>query len=150
VKASYPTSNYGFRDLLQVDGKSVKTVYMKFDLRAVSEASAAVLRLNVTDPSNGVQYIHEAEHNQWSEEGLTYNSQPGIAGLITTINGAARGGLSIDLTDFILARLGRVITLVFSSSDENGLYFESRESLAPPELTLYHRREPLPPTELEP
>lgn len=138
VKASYPTSNYGLRDVLQIDGNSVKTTYMKFDLGAVSEVSAAVLRINVTDPSSGVQYIHEAAHNQWSEAGLTYNSQPGMAGLITTINSADRGGLSIDLTDFIRARLGGVVTLVLSSSDKNGLYFESRESTAPPELELYH------------
>ena len=137
VKASYPTSNYGLRNVLQVDGKSVKTVYMKFDLGAVLEVSAAVLRINVTDPSNGIQYIHEAVHNQWSEKGLNYNNQPGIAGLITTINGADTSGLSVDLTDFIRARLGRVVTLVLSSSDKNGLYFESRESAAPPELELY-------------
>jgi hypothetical protein len=137
VKASYPTSNYGLRNVLQVDGNSVKTTYMTFDLDAVSQVSAAVLRINVVDPSSGVQYIHEAAHNQWSEAGLTYNNQPGIAGLITTLNGAATGELLIDLTDFIRDRLGRVVTLVLSSSDKNGLYFESRESAAPPELELY-------------
>jgi hypothetical protein len=137
VKASYPTSNYGLRDILQVDGKSKKTVYMKFDLSTVSRVSAAVLRVNVTDPSNGVQYIHEATHNQWSEDELTYNNQPGISSQITTINGANRGELSIDLTDFIREQLGRTITLVLSSSNKNGLYFESRETTTPPELELY-------------
>jgi hypothetical protein len=138
VKANYPTSNYGRRDTLQVDGRSVKTAYMKFDLSEVSEVSRAVLRVNVTDPSSGVQRIHEAAHNQWSENDLTYNNQPGTSSLVTTINGASRGGLSIDLTEFIRDRLGRIITIVLSSSDRNGLYFESREATTPPKLELYH------------
>jgi predicted esterase len=137
VKANYPTSNYGFRNVLQVDGRSLKTTYMAFDLRGVSEVDQAVLRVQVTDPSRGVQYIHEAAHNQWSEAGLTYRNRPGSASLVTTINGGDRGELAIDLTDFVRARLGGVITLVLSSSNRDGLYFESRESASPPELTLY-------------
>jgi predicted esterase len=137
VKAKYPTSNYGYRSTLQVDGRSLKTTYMAFDLGGVSTVGRAVLRINVTDPSGGAQYIHEAVHNQWSEIGLTYTNRPGIASLIATMRGGDRGELSIDLTDFIRDRMGRSITLVLSSSDRDGLYFESRESASPPELTLY-------------
>jgi hypothetical protein len=137
VKAKYPTSNYGYRNVLQVDGSSLKTTYMAFDLRGVSEVGKALLRVNVTDPSKGVQYIHEAAHSQWSEAGLTYNSRSGIESLIATMYGGDRGELSIDLTDFIRDRKGRIITLVLSSPDRDGLYFESRESASPPELVIY-------------
>jgi predicted esterase len=137
VKANYPTTNYGFRDILQVDGHSEKTTYMAFDLRGVSEAGKAVLRVNVTDPSGGIQYIHDAQDHQWREGGLTYRNRPGIAGLIATMHGGARGELTIDLTDYIRHRMGRVITLVLSSPDRNGLYLQSRESSAPPRLTIY-------------
>jgi pimeloyl-ACP methyl ester carboxylesterase len=138
VKASYQSSNYGLRSILQVDGDSLKTTYMQFDLRSLARVDTAVLRLEVTDPSNGVQYIHEAKNNDWSESDITFSKQPGIANLITTINGSATGDLSIDLSEFIRSRLGKVITLVFSSSDANGLYFKSGESASPPALELYH------------
>jgi predicted esterase len=137
VKARYPTSNYGYRTRLQVDGSSLKTTYMAFDLRGVSGVGQAVLTVRVTDPSRGVQHIHEAAHSQWSEAGLTYRNRPGLAGLIATLHGGGRGDVSIDLTDFIRDRTGRIITLVLSSPDRDGLYFESRESESPPQLTLY-------------
>jgi hypothetical protein len=137
VKASYPTSNYGSRETLQVDGNSVKTTYLEFDLRSATEVASAVLRIHVTDPSSGVMSVHEAAHNRWTETRLTYSNQPGIAGRITTIDGAGTGWLSIDLTDYVRDRLGRVVTLVLRTSDSNGLYFESRESAAPPRLELY-------------
>jgi hypothetical protein len=137
VKARYPTTNYGHRNVLQVDGRSLKTTYMEFDLRGISEVGRAVLGVNVTDPSRGVQYIHEAAPGQWSEADLTYHNRPGTASLITTMNGSVRGRFSIDLTDFIRTRMGRVITLVLSSSNRDGLYFASKESSSPPELALY-------------
>jgi pimeloyl-ACP methyl ester carboxylesterase len=138
VKASYPKSNYGLRTTLQVDGKSVKTTYMKFNLRDVTKVGAAVLRIKVTDPSSGKQLIHEGKHNQWSESNLTYQNQPGAGNLVTTVKGGSTGWVSIDLTEFVRSRLGRKeITLVLSSSDPNGLYFKSRETQEPPELELY-------------
>ncbi|MES9942365.1 MAG: DNRLRE domain-containing protein [Candidatus Thiodiazotropha sp. 6PLUC2] len=138
VKANYPNSNYGLRDTLQVDGQSEKTTYIQFDLRGVTEVGAAILRVDVTDPSSGLQLLHEANGNQWSETGLTFSNQPGVADLIATVNGSHSGDLSIDLSDFIHARMGEIVTLVFSSSNANGLYFKSRESTSPPTLELYH------------
>jgi hypothetical protein len=137
VKENYPNSNYGLRKNLQVDGNSLKTTYMQFDLRRVTQVGAAILRLDVTDPSSGEQSIHEAIHDDWSETGLTFSNQPGIENLITTLDGAGTGEWSIDLTDFVRSRLGNTVTLVFSSSDANGLYFGSRESESPPVLELY-------------
>jgi hypothetical protein len=137
VKANYPNSNYGLRDILQVDGQSLKTTYLQFDLRSVTKIDAAILRVDVTDPSSGLQSIHEAKSNLWSETGLTYNNQPGIADLITTLNGSGTGELSIDLSNFIHSRLGQIITLVLSSTNADGLYFSSRESSSPPILELY-------------
>jgi poly(3-hydroxybutyrate) depolymerase len=137
VKANYANSNYGLRDTLQVDGQSLKTTYLQFDLRNVANVNAAILRVDVSDPSSGQQSIHEANSNHWSETGLTFNNQPGIADLITTLNGSATGELSIDLSNFIQSRLGQVITVVLSTPDADGLYFKSRESSTPPILEVY-------------
>ncbi|MEJ2612365.1 MAG: DNRLRE domain-containing protein [Candidatus Thiodiazotropha sp.] len=137
IKANYPAVNYGNNRTLHVDGNSEKSTYIKFDLSEITDVKTAVLRLQVTDPSNGIQSISEAANNNWNEFSLTYNNQPGIAGQITEINDSSTGRLSIDLTDYIRDRLGRVITLILSSSDRDGLYFNSRESDTPPQLELY-------------
>jgi pimeloyl-ACP methyl ester carboxylesterase len=139
VKERYSTSNYGLSSTLKVDGRSKKTVFMQFDLQAVADVEAAILRVDVTDPSRGVQYVHEAAHNQWSETGLNYSNQPGVADLVTTIDGSDTGGLSVDLTDFVVDHAGEIVTLVFSSSDSDGLYFRSGETTTPPVLEIYTR-----------
>lgn len=138
VKANYPNSNYGLRNTLQADGHSLKIAYMQFDLRNITEVGAAILRLNVTDPSTGQQSIHQAATNDWQETTLTFNNQPGITNLITTLSGSATGVWSIDLSDFIRSHLGQRCTLVLSTSDADGLYFNSRESTSPPTLELFH------------
>jgi pimeloyl-ACP methyl ester carboxylesterase len=137
VKRSYPAQNYGQRTTLKIDGNSKKITYLQFDLRSYSKIAAAILQVEVTDPSNGVQAIHEANSENWSETTLTFNNQPGLKDLVTTIDGSAVGELNIDLTDFIRSKLGRMVTLVLSSSDANGLYIKSKESGSPPELVLY-------------
>jgi pimeloyl-ACP methyl ester carboxylesterase len=137
VKEKYSGSNYGLRSNLQVDGNSKKSAYIQFDLQSITSVETAILRLDVTDPSRGVQYIHEAAHNRWSETGLTYRTQPGVTNLISSIEGSGTGELLIDITDFVSTRLGEIITLVVSSSDSDGLYFKSAESDSPPLLEVY-------------
>jgi pimeloyl-ACP methyl ester carboxylesterase len=137
IKRSYPTRNYGQRTILQIDGDSKKVTYLQFDLRSTSNIDAAILQVEVTDPSSGVQAIHAANSENWSESTLTFNNQPGAKELITTIDGAAVGVLNVDLTDFMRSKLGGMATLVLSSSDANGLYIKSKESGSPPELVLY-------------
>ncbi len=137
IKKNYSTKNYGEQKTLQIDGNSKKVAYMQFDLRSFSKIDAAVLKLEVTDPSSGVQMIHEANSESWSETSLTYNNQPGTKSLITTAEGSAVGELTIDLTEFARSKLGGMVTLVMSSSDADGLYIKSKESDSPPELLLY-------------
>jgi poly(3-hydroxybutyrate) depolymerase len=137
IKENYSTKNYGERKTLQVDGNSKKVTYMQFDLRSFSGIDAAVLKLEVTDPSSGVQKIYEANSESWGETTLTYKNQPGTKRLITTVEGSAVGELTIDLTEFVRSKLGGLMTLVMSSSDANGLYIKSKESDSPPELLLY-------------
>jgi pimeloyl-ACP methyl ester carboxylesterase len=137
VKASYSRSNYGSRSKLQVDGNSKKSVYIQFDLQSVSSVEAAFLNVEVIDPSRGAQHVHEAVHNQWNETELNYRNQPGIADFVTSIEGSGIGELLIDITEFVTAHAGEVVTLVISSSDSDGLYFKSTESDSPPILELY-------------
>ena len=139
VKASYPNANYGGRDELQVDGNSVKTTYMQFDLQALQALSSAVLRLKITDPSHGIQYVKEVTSSNWDENTLTYNNRPLATTTITSFNGGHLGNwVSIDITDYVISMKGQVMSIALESADSNGLYFNSKESSDdPPELVIY-------------
>lgn len=139
VKARYPNSNYGARNVLQVDGNSVKTTYMQFDLRAIQAVGSAVLRLKIKDPSNGIQHVRAVADNTWDEDTLTYNNRPAATTNVASINGGANGSwVSIDITDYVVAKKGQVMSIALESQDSNGLYFNSKESRSdPPELVIH-------------
>ncbi len=139
VKARYPNSNYGARNVLQVDGNSVKTTYMQFDLSAIQAVDSAVLRLKIKDPSNGVQHVKAVEDNTWDEDSLTYNNRPAATTNIASLNGGANGNwVSIDMTDYVVGKKGQLMSIALESRDSDGLYFNSKESSdAPPELVIY-------------
>lgn len=138
VKANYPNSNYGVRDELQVDGNSEKTTYMQFDLQALQTLSRAILRLKITDQSRGIQYLKEVASNNWDENTLTYNNRPLTTNTITSFNGGNLGNwVTIDITDYVIAMKGQVMSIAFESPDSDGLYFSSKESSDNPELIIY-------------
>lgn len=139
VKASYPNSRYGARRTLQVDGSSLKATYMQFDLGSVQTMESAVLRLKITDPSNGVQQVRAVADNNWDEDTLTYNNRPSTSGSIASISGGANGSwVSIDLTDHVAAKKGKLMSIALVSTSSNGLYFNSKEaSKDRPALVIY-------------
>ena len=139
VKANYPRTNYGKRTELQVDGDSLKTTYMQFDLNAVKTLSSAVLRLKVTDGSRATQRIWEVASNDWDEDTLTYNNRPAATAKITSIDGGSRDSwVSIDITGYVAAHKGQVISIALESTDGNGLYFKSKEAGTDvPQLVVY-------------
>ena len=152
VKASYPNSNYGARNELQVDGRSVKTTYMQFDLQAIQDLNRAVLRLRITDPSDGVQYVNEVVNNNWNENTLTYNNRPSTTTNITSFNGGELGSwVSIDITDHVIAMKGQTMSIAIESPDSDGLYFNSKEaSEYPPELIIFDAiAPPIPPPSVQ-
>ena len=139
VKARYPRSNYGARKVLQVDGNSVKTTYMQFDLRAIKAVDSAILRLKIKDPSNGIQRVRAVANNTWDEDTLTYKNRPASTTNLASFNGGAKGSwVSIDITDYVVAKKGKMMSIALESKDSDGLYFNSKESTnAPPELVIY-------------
>lgn len=140
VKANYPNSNYGYRDKLQVDGNSVKTTYMQFNLQSVTTVDRAVLRLKISDPSDAIQNVREVTSNNWDEDTLTYNNRPAATSIITTINGAGSGSwISINISDYVKAKKGTVMSLALDSLGSDGLSFGSKESSgAQPELVIHN------------
>ena len=138
VKARYPYSNYGRRKELQADGNSLKITYMQFDLRAIQSVNSAILKVKVTDPSDGVQNIKDVVGNNWNEATLTYSNRPAVAAKIATVKGGRTGGwLSIDITGHVAGKTGQIMSIAFDTLDSDGLYFNAKEaSDGGPELVI--------------
>lgn len=103
-----------------------RVTYLKFDLTGVTVApTSAKLNLYVTSasvPKNATQntQINYIPDNTWTESGITWNTAPGLnrtnvtsTGTLITTKAIATtpGPISIDLTGFVAAHLGQVVTL---------------------------------------
>jgi len=86
--------------------------------------------LTLFDPSAGTQKIYTTT-GAWNESTLTYNNRPTIGTtLIASFKGDGLVGANkdIDLTNFIIANRGKIVTLVINSTSTDGFDFNSREA----------------------
>ncbi len=155
-------SNFGSQTLLIVkkvtnDSTSVynRSIYLKFDLTAVTKTpTKALLALTVDSASNPTTSaenvnLYSIAGATWSESTITWNNAPGLnrtnfssTGAFLTsqsISLAAGTKASFDLSAFIAANLGKVVTLQMIDASPQNVYltFESREAASnKPTLTL--------------
>ena len=123
---------------MEVDGNSLKTIYMQFNLQAIQSVSSAILRLRVSNASNGAQSVKKVANNSWKEHTLTYNNRPLSSTTITSLNGGSVGNwVSIDITDYVRSMKGGKMSIAIESSHSNGLDFISKEAAdSKPELII--------------
>ncbi len=128
--------------------------YLKLDLTGVTTAySRAMLTLTVgsaSNPTNAAENVglYSVADTTWTEKGITWNNAPGLnrtnfsstGTLLTTLSVPLKpGAVSFDVTAFINANLGKVVTLQLLDTSAQSLYlvFDSREaSSGKPQLTL--------------
>ena len=157
----YTDTNYGIDTLLickrlTSDATSPynRADYLKFDLTGVKNVpSQALLTMTVNPasrPAHGFETIqlYSVADTSWTESGLTWNNAPGLSGADFSSTGTllsvlsvpmAIGTVSFDITPFIQAHLGNVVTLQLmdASTTSNYLAFDSREAVSgQPQLTL--------------
>ena len=128
--------------------------YLKFDLTGVKTApSQTLLTLTINPisrPRNGFETIqlYSVADTSWTENGLTWNNAPGLNRTNFTSTGTlqsvlsvpmAPGTVSFDISAFVQANIGKVVTLqlVDAQVTSNYLAFDSREAVyGKPQLTL--------------
>ena len=84
-----------------------RIVYLKFDLTgySVSDFDRATLRLycRSEQSSEGADIlVYACDPNSWSDKTLTYNNKPENGKLVTRVNSAKKGFVSIELTDYVV------------------------------------------------
>ncbi|HLK55689.1 MAG TPA: DNRLRE domain-containing protein [Chthonomonadaceae bacterium] len=157
----YGNDNFGSATSLIVEtaahnntNTSNRAAYLKFDLTQVTTAPAkATLTLTVNSgsfPYGGTETVnlYDIANTAWTESGITYNNAPGLNGstftstgtLLTTLNAPLKiGTISIDLTAYVTAHLGQMVTLqlIDPNVESKALYINSKEAASgKPTLTL--------------
>ena len=154
VDGTNADTNFGLGSTLEVShvpavstNDQDRVTYLKFDLSTFKVApDSALLTLttaggNVT-PLNGIQplSLYYLGDNTWEEDKITWNNAPGLntslltstGTLITTQNVTlqTRVKVTFNVTDFVKAHLGEVVTLQLlnSTPDSTRISFNSRES----------------------
>lgn len=148
---TYANTNYGTATSASVrrsgnnsSNANNRCAYIKLDLTGVTTApKSAILNLSLSGSSPTTSStpvdIYYVSDNSWTETGITWNNAPGLNR--TTF--ASTGGLvashlvplgaptaSFDLTSFVAAHKGTVVTLQIMSDtlDNNTVGFKSREA----------------------
>jgi hypothetical protein len=140
IDESNPSDVFGASLDLRVDGGNQEMAFLKFDLSSVSAAvDVAMLKLYITNGSDGQQFVHAVDNNTWTESSLTWNNAPALGQEIgMTTGGEKEGILYVEVTDYINEKIGGLASLAFQSEDTDQLYFSSSEaSYFPAQLVLF-------------
>lgn len=143
VSKNSPDASYGKETTTRVDNGDVSPGdasligYMRFDLRAqLAAPSSAKLRLYVVNPSAEKQNLKTVDISSWTET-MTYNTRPPMGTLITTTPGNnATGWLELDVTSYVVNKLGQQISFGMDQAGIDGFAFTSREDSNKPQLVL--------------
>lgn len=131
-----PTTSYGTRETLEVDGSPVKQIYLQFDIPPlIGTVTHATLTLHVVDSSNLGGDVFIVSNNGWNDS-VTWATRPAIDGeQVASIDQIRRGtNVSVNVTSAITSS-GRV-SLALTSSSSDGADYVSREGPHPPILSI--------------
>jgi calcineurin-like phosphoesterase family protein len=147
VAGDIPGGNFGQASDLQTDTNPTRKSYIKFNLQSLAgrPISLARLRMFVTDRSGVTQNINEIADNTWTENTLTFNNRPGSGTTVKTFVPSANGWVEVEMTSYITARLGSIVSLAIEATGGNSYGFNSAEAgLNRVELVINHGSTPTP------
>jgi hypothetical protein len=134
ARMTAPWKPDGANTIVKVSGptNTGDITYIKFDLTGLAgkNITNAKLRMYVTNASTGTQAIYQVDNNSWSESNLNYKNKPALGSLITSFksNNQTDSWLVVDLTGFVKANVGKIVSIGIKSNDNDALWFKSRES----------------------
>lgn len=105
VSAENPNTNYNNRDYLFVRSALIggdARSFIKFDLRSIPPGSyihSAILKVFMFDApdSSRVMLCHRVTESDWSESTITWNNQPGVAELVTSVATGTQNNVWLSL-----------------------------------------------------
>jgi subtilisin family serine protease len=137
VRSDSPGQNFGSENGLKVyntpggEGRA----FLRFSLASLPPGvsiTSAKLRLYCYEMDFGwwPMEVHAVENDAWSENAITWNSQPPLGALLDTYEGAAGEWWGWDVTSFAAGEFSgdKVVSLCLVASPEQEAYFYSKEA----------------------
>jgi hypothetical protein len=144
VRLSSPSSNFGARPELRVQGGSKATrSYLKFNVSGVTgSVQSATLRLRVIDagPDGGsvfsVSNNFAATSTPWTESGLNWNNAPAPSGSALDAAGSVSSNtwVELDVTSTITGN--GTYSFAMAGGSNNVVEYSSSEGSNPPQLVV--------------
>jgi len=148
VSNDSPDANFGQAASLQSDTSPIRESYLKFDLQPLAglDVQLARLRMFVYNSSGHQQSIKEVADDSWAENTVTFNNRPGMTATVATFTPSSSGmWIEVDITSYVAASTGTLMSLGIDSIGTNDYRFNSGESATTPvELVIYHGATPVP------
>ena len=148
VDAKKPTTNYGSKKYMTVEGNTGRKAYIKFDLSSVANKNIkhATLNVNVTGgviaDSQDLQVIRAVNPSSWNENTLTFKTQPTSSTYITEKVGFAKNEVvKIDVTNAMPYSQNNMISFVINAASttmNDQLVLYSDDSPYAPELEVFY------------
>ncbi len=131
IEQDLPTTNFGTRSSVQVDGSPLKRSLLKFSVTGIGSGgvSSAKLRLYCVDPSTFGGEIRSVV-GSWTEAGVTWNASPAFgATRISSLGSVVTGQwYEFDVTPLVTGNGDASIGML--STNANGADYTSREGVA--------------------
>jgi acid phosphatase type 7 len=136
VNASTPTSNYGTRTAVRIDGSPILNTYLKFDLAGVGGSiTTATLSIYANSSNSAGFNVSTVADTSWDELAITYSGAPPI-GTVVGSSWPVRAGTRIDVDVTAAVTVGAVVSLAMTETSSTAVSFGSRESATPPQLMV--------------
>jgi hypothetical protein len=142
VDAAKPTTNFGASTQLRVDADAERVTYLRFAVTGVDARTVtrAILRLQVDSargsPSESGGIVHTISTSSWQESTVTHNTRPPVDGPALASAGAVASGEVVEFDVTAAVSGDGIINLALVSSSSDAATYRSRESAAPPTLSL--------------
>ena len=139
VGKSKPTKNEGTDKQLKIDDDKISFLKFNFDSLAGQPITKATLRVYVLNDSKSTQQIKGLGDNNWSETGITFDTQPEPGEAVTQITDTKNNEWKeIDITEFVKLHAGKAGSFLIDANadNKNNLYLSSREGTNPPVVVV--------------
>jgi parallel beta-helix repeat protein len=135
VDSSQPTSNFGTRSEVRVDGSPTVNAYLRFDISSVASAGAARLRLYVrSQAGQGIQ-VRPVASQDWGESTITWSNAPAY-GSVAASTGRVPAGTWVEVDVSSLVTTAGLVSFAITNPGSTAVAIRSRESAEAPQLIV--------------